>query len=170
MSNNQPVLACPAMLALGFADDGLTFVVVGTVAFSLIVGVLFLVTGGNDSLYDQIGQGGISREGEGPGGGGQLAAAPDSAAGRAEQEREIRQMLAARNERLVRRGEAPLDIEAEVARLLEGQRERTGGHDAALVEEVRQLVLARNERRLRQGMSALDVESEVKRTLAELDP
>jgi hypothetical protein len=164
------VWAPSASLVLGLAENGLTFVVVGVVAFSLLVSVLFLVTGGHDSLYDQIGQGGISREGEGDGAGVRAAPAPDSAAARAEQEEEIRQMLGARNERLLRRGEAPLDIDAEVARLLAPQQAAAGAHDAALVEEVRQLVLARNERRLRQGMSELDVESEVARTLAELGP
>jgi hypothetical protein len=163
------VWAPSASLVLGFAENGLTFVVVGVVAFSLLVSVLFLVTGGHDSLYDQIGQGGISREGEGDGGGGRAASAPDSAAARAEQEQEVRQMLGARNERRLRRGEAPLDIDAEVARLLAPQAP-AGAHDAALVEEVRQLVVARNERRLRQGMSELDVESEIARTLAELEP
>lgn len=154
-----------APLVLGVAENGLTFVVVGAVAFSLLVSVLFLVTGGNDSLYDQIGQGGISRE-EGGGAGGAL----DSAALRAEQELEIRQMLAARNERLLRRGEPALDVDAEVARLLGDAQTGRASHDAALVEEVRQLVLARNERRARQGLEQLDVESEVQRTLAELDP
>jgi hypothetical protein len=155
-----------AVAVLAIAENGLTFVVLGTVAFSLLMGVLFLVTGGTDSLYDQIGQGGLSREGDDAPGGTQ---APDSAAARAEQEQEIRQMLGARNERLLRRGEPALDIDAELARLMEPVPERTG-HDAGLVEEVRQLVIARNERRVRQGLSELDVESEVQRTLAELDP
>jgi len=161
-----------ATVVLGIAENGIGFVVFGTVAFSLLIGVLFLVSGGTDSLYDQIGQGGISREGEGGGGGGG-AAMLDSAAARAEQEEEIRQMLGARNERLLSRGEPALDIDAELARLLapaEHEHDREHSHDAALVEEVRQLVVARNERRVRQGMSALDVESEVARTLAELDP
>ena len=155
----------PAAIALGFAEDGLTFVVFGTVAFSLLIGVLFLVSGGSDSLYDQIGQGGISREEAGGGG----AALLDTASARAEQEEEIRQMLGARNERLLSRGEPTLDIDAELARLL-GPAQAAGARDAALVEEVRQLVHARNERRVRQGLSELDVESEVARTLAELEP
>jgi hypothetical protein len=159
----------PAALVPAFAENGLAFVVFGTVAFAVLVSVLILVTGGNDSLYDQIGQGGISREGEGDGGGSVLAP-PSSGAARAEQEEEIRQMLGARNERLLRRGEPGLDIEAEVARLLQSQEPTSGSHEAGLVEEVRQLVLARNERRVRQGLSELDVESEVARTLAELDP
>ena len=82
---------------LGIAENGFTFVVFGTVAFSLLMSILFLVTKGSDSLYDHIGQGGISREDDAPGAGGQQL---DSAAARAEQEEEIRQMLGARNERL----------------------------------------------------------------------
>jgi hypothetical protein len=88
---------------------------------------------------------------------------------RAEQEEEVRQMLTARSDRLVRRGEPALDVDAEVARLL-APPSTAGGHDAGLVEEVRQLVVARNERRLRQGLEPLDVEDQVAQTLAELDP
>lgn len=162
------MVAALATLVLGIAENGVTFVVLGTVFFSLVVGVLFLVSGGNDSLYDQIGQGGLSREGDGEGGGAGPALV-DSAAARAEQEAEIRQMLGARNERLLSRGQPALDIDAELARLLADAGE-VRSHDAGLEEEVRQLVVARNERRVRQGLSELDVESEVVRTLAELDP
>jgi len=151
---------------LGIVENAFTFVVFGTVAFSLLMSLLFFVTKGSDSLYDQIGQGGISREEDSPGGEGQRF---DSAAARAEQEEEIRQMLGARNERLLRRGEPALDIDAEVARLLQDAAPPKS-HDAGLVEEVRQLVIARNERRARQGLEELDVDSEVERTLQELDP
>ena len=88
-----------------------------------------------------------------------------------EREAEIRQLLTARSERLVRRGEAPLDIDAELARIDGGGRDPSAGsHDPALAEEVRQLVRARNERRTRQGLDTLDVEAEVQRTLSELSP
>jgi hypothetical protein len=153
-------------LALDIGENGLSFVVFGTVAFSLLMSVLFMVTKGTDNLYDQIGQGGFTRESEADGG---LPPPPESPAARAEQEQEIRQMLSARSERLVRKGEAALDIDAELARLL-APAERSGGHDAGIVEEVRQLVVARNERRERQGMAPLDVDTEVARTLEELDP
>ncbi|HEY7836179.1 MAG TPA: hypothetical protein VIB59_01860 [Solirubrobacteraceae bacterium] len=155
----------PGTVVLGFAGNGLTFVVVGTVAFSLVISVLFLVTRGSDSMYDQIGQGGLSKESEYEAHGGGRALG--SAAAGAEQEQEIRQMLLARSERRVSRGESALDIDAEVARLL-GDAQRAGEHDPALVAEVRQLVEARNERRLRQGKEALDVEAEIARTLEEL--
>ena len=83
----------------------------------------------------------------------------------AEAQEEIRQMLEAKSRRREARGEAPLDIEAELATLSAGA---PGGHDAALREEVRQLVVARNERRLRQGKEPLDVDAEVDRQLRDL--
>jgi hypothetical protein len=155
-------------LVLGFFTNGLTFVVFGTVAFSIVMSVLFLVTRGSDSMYDQIGQGGLSKDSDysGPGGG---SNALDSAASRSEQEQEVRQMLRARSDRRVQRGEPALDIDAEVAKLL-GDAKRSSERDPTLVAEVRQLVEARNERRLRQGKEALDVDAEVARTLDELDP
>ena len=88
---------------------------------------------------------------------------------RAEREQEIRQMLQARSERRVRRGEPALDIDAEVARLMAAQPVSTG-HDPGIAEEVLQLVVARNERRERQGLEPLDIEAEVRAHSAELDP
>ena len=92
----------------------------------------------------------------------------DSIGSRAEQEMEIRQMLTARNARLVGRGEPALDIDAEVAKLLAPA--QPSDDDPGLTTEVRQLVIARNERRARKGLEPLDVEQEVQRTLAELQP
>src|SRR5271167_3173280 len=96
-----------------------------------------------ESVHDQIGEGGLTREGEVA----QTATAPapDSPAGRAERELEVRQMLGARSARLVRAGKPALDIDAEVARLLEPP--EPDAPDPGLAEEVRQLVVARNERR-----------------------
>lgn len=82
---------------------------------------------------------------------------------------EVRQMLEAKSARRQRRGEPPLDVEAETRRLL-GEGERPGRREAISAElrsEVRQLVLARNERRLRRGLEPLDVEAEVERQLAD---
>jgi hypothetical protein len=154
-------------VVVGFSENGLTFVVFGTVAFSLVISLLFLFTRGSDSMYDHIGRGGISREGDY--GGGSIAPSADSPAAKAEREREIRQMLGARSERLVRRGLPALDVEAELARLLAPAQD-AGARDSELDEEVRQLVVARNERRVRQGLQPLDVEAEVARTLDELGP
>ena len=74
-------------------------------------------------------------------------------------------MLEAKSRRREARGEAPLDVEAELAELTAGT--PTPG-DPALREEVRQLVVARNERRLRQGKEPLDVETETERQLRDL--
>jgi hypothetical protein len=149
-------------------QNGLTAIVFGTVAFSIVVSILFLVTRGpSGSAYDQIGAGGISRESDYAGA--QGAPAAGSAADRSEQELEIRQMLEARSERLRRRGEPALDVESEMRRLL-AELDAPKERDPGLLLEVRQLVTARNERRERQGLEPLDVDSEVARTLAELDP
>jgi hypothetical protein len=128
--------------------------------------VLFLVTRGSDSMYDQIGQGGLSKDSDYTGPDGDGLQTP---AARSEQEQEIRQMLRARSDRRVLRGEPALDIDAEVAKLLSDARP-SAEHDPMLIAEVRQLVEARNERRLRQGQEALDVDAEIARTLQELDP
>jgi hypothetical protein len=151
-------------------------VVFGTVGLSVVMSIVFLLSKG--SMYDEIGSGGLPGEGEAPGIGespfGQSAPDHDSIAmspehQRAEREQEIRQMLQARSERRVRRGESALDIDAEVTKLLAAQPPSTG-HDPGIAEEVLQLVVARNERRERQGLEPLDLEAEVARTLAELSP
>jgi hypothetical protein len=140
-------------------------IVFGAVAFSIVMSIVFLVSRGG--MYDHIGEGGFSSDGgEAPDA---PEPAPDSPAGRAERELEIRQMLGARSERLLARGEPALDIDAEVARLM-GPQAQPEGHAPALVEEVRQLVVARNERRRRQGLEPLEVEAEVARTLQEFSP
>jgi hypothetical protein len=152
-------------------DDPFTLVVVGAVVLFVLVGVGSFLAGG--SLYDKIGEGGLSTGEGGPGIPGGLggAAVASSAQAQAEREQEIRQMLQARSDRLVRRGGQALDIDAEIARLdRPSGGSAYGKHDAALTEEVRQLVVARNERRERSGEAPLDVEREVRRTLDELDP
>lgn len=151
-------------VAFDFADSPLSVVVFGALLFSIVMGLALLGSRSSGSLYDRIGQGGLTPESDYRG-----ARSADGADSAAEREEEIRQMLSARSERLVRGGSPPLDVEAEVARLLEpGQTQRE--HDHGLLEEVRQLVVARNGRRVRQGLQPLDVEAEVARTLAELDP
>ena len=87
---------------------------------------------------------------------------PPRNAGVTERDDEIRQLLEARNARRARRGEAPLDVDRELARL-------TGpAVDPALREEIRQLVVARNHRRVRAGQPPLDVEAEIERQIAAL--
>jgi hypothetical protein len=138
-----------------------TLVVVGAVVLFVLVGVGSFLAGG--SLYDKIGEGGLSV--------GTPSAPPtNSPLAQAERDMEIRQMLQARSDRQVRRGEAALDIDAEMALLEQPAIGASGKHDPGLTEEVRQLVMARNERRMRSGEEPMDVESEVQRTLDELDP
>ena len=129
------------------------------VAVAIVIACLsYIGTGG---IYSGLGRTGLSldepdlRPGPPPG----------SAAANAEAREEIRQMLEAKSDRMERRGEAPLDIEAEIASLTAPP----GGDDPALREEVRQLVVARNERRARQGKEPLDVEADVERRLRELE-
>ncbi len=89
---------------------------------------------------------------------------------RALQETEARQMLEAKAYRRRRRGDVEeIDVDAEVARLLDLGAEETGGsHDEELRAEIRALVIARNERRARRGKEPLDVEAETDRQLADL--
>jgi hypothetical protein len=84
------------------------------------------------------------------------------------QEAEARQMLEAKSYRRRRRGEGPLDVEAELALLLDSPAAAGPGLDKKLRAEVRQLVLARNERRMRAGEAPLDVEAETERQLRDL--
>ena len=97
--------------------------------------------------------------------------AANSPAARAEREADIRQLVQARNDRGVARGEPALDVDTEVERLMAldpASQPEEEQQDAALREEVRQLVVARNERRLARGESPLDVETEVDRQLRDL--
>ena len=74
-------------------------------------------------------------------------------------------MLEAKSYRRQRRGEPPLDVDSEVARLLEPGAAADPGLDESLRAEVRELVVARNERRMRAGSPPLDVEAETERQL-----
>jgi hypothetical protein len=149
-------------------DVVLPLVVYGTTAVYVISGLLSMLTGPN--VYEQISQGElsdvredcVSREGV-------RDPAQAAEAANEELEREARQMLQARSDRLVRAGQPPLDVERELAKLTTSAPVAPGGHDPELVEEVRQLTIARNERRMRQGLELLDVEVEIERALAELD-
>jgi hypothetical protein len=130
------------------------------IAVSLLAVVIAAISyWGSGRIYSGLGRGDLEMEHERPA---PSAASPRAAA---EAHEEIVQMLEAKSRRREARGEAPLDIEAELAALTSAG---GGGHDPALREEVRQLVVARNERRLRQGRDPLDVESEVERQLRDL--
>ena len=75
-------------------------------------------------------------------------------------------MLEARNARRARKGQEPVDVEAELARLTSPA--HRAGVDPALRDEVHQMVVARNARRARRGQEPLDVEVEIERHLREL--
>jgi len=130
--------------------DGSSFqlVLFGVVILGVIVAAIALAS--NRNVYSQIGKGGLFEDGK------SVPATP--APLRTE---EIRQMLVARNERRMRRGEAPLDVDAELARL-------ETAVDPALAQEIRDLVIAGNERRRRRGEAPLDVEQEVERQVHQL--
>jgi hypothetical protein len=131
-------------------DFGTIIIVVSIVAV-LVAAVSYW---GSGRIYGGLGDSDLLMQRE------TSAAAPDSAEAR----EEIRQMLEAKSARREARGEAPLDVEAELQALMTPG----GGDDPGLREEVRQLVVARNERRLRQGKEPLDVEAEVERQLRSL--
>ena len=109
---------------------------------------------GSGNIYTKLGSSDLEMRRE------ERAATP------AEAQEEIRQMLEAKSRRQEARGEAPLDVESELAQLTAAT---PGAGDPALREEVRQLVIARNERRLRQGKEPLDVEAEIDRQLRDLE-
>ena len=93
----------------------------------------------------------------------------DEAASAEVREAELRQLLEAKAYRQGARGEEPVNVDAELERILTEETTTPPGDDPQLREEVRQLVVARNERRARKGEEPLDVEAEVDRQLRELE-
>jgi hypothetical protein len=144
--------------------DAFPLVIIGVSLLAIVIAVVAtFASGGSSGLYERIGRGGFSMDGHdqerrpGP--------APGSPAAKAEAAEEIRQLVEAKSNRRVARGEAPLDVDAEIAKLTEAA---PAPADAELRDEVRQLVIARNERRVRQGKEPVDVEAEVERQLRDL--
>jgi len=131
-------------------EFGTIIIIVSVVAVVVAVASYW----GSGRVYGSIGESDLLMRRE------TSAAAPDSAEAR----EEIRQMLEAKSARREARGEAPLDVDAELAALTRG----APGEDRELREEVRQLVIARNERRMRKGEEPLDVDAEVERQLRSL--
>jgi hypothetical protein len=128
------------------------WVVCGVAAVIAIVALVL-----SNRTWEEFGKGGLVMDSEAP-------RTPSAAAATANSERdaEIRQMLAARNARRARRGEAPIDVEQELARLT------APAIDPALRQEIRDLVVARNMRRVRAGKPPLDVDAELEREIARL--
>jgi hypothetical protein len=150
-----------------------------------VVGVMSLVS--RRDPYDDIERGELSK-GRRRRASGQAATdgrSPDDepadpSSRRAERELEIRQMLEARSARLVRAGGAPLDVDAEMAKLLAGERAAEGGSEshgdqstaqstaseqAERELEIRQMLEARSARLVRAGGAPLDVDAEMARLL-----
>jgi hypothetical protein len=135
----------------------------------LVLPIAAVLFAGAFGLLEQLGKGGLSID-DAP-----LPPAPppQTPGGRMEREEEIRQLVQARHDRQLARGEAPIDVEQEVSRLLTIDLDRGTAQerqDTALRDEVRQLVIARNERRLARGEPPLDVEAEIDRQLKEIAP
>jgi hypothetical protein len=127
-------------------DDAFIAVVVLVSVLAFLGAIVALAT--SSGSYDQIGSGGLS-----------VDEPPAARASGAERDDEIRQYLAARNSRRAARGEAPVDVEAELRALT------APAADPELAAEVRQLVEARNARRIARGEPPLDVDAEVARRL-----
>jgi hypothetical protein len=136
--------------------DPFLIVVIGVSVLAIVGAVIALATSGGS--YDRIGRGGLSIGEDRPA----ASRAPARPVSAAERDAEIRQLLEARNARRAARGEAPLDIEAELHALTAAT-----AADPELAAEVRQLVEARNARRVARGQPPLDVEAEVSKRLRE---
>jgi hypothetical protein len=136
-------------------QEAFGIVIFAVVGISVVLAVVSLFFRGR--AYDQIGRGGIGDDREI-----RPAAPSGGAVDLGERDDEIRQMLAARNARHAARGEASLDVEAELARLT------APAVDPALREEIRELVIARNSRREAKGQPPLDVDAEVERQIRDL--
>jgi hypothetical protein len=139
-------------------QEAFGYVIFVVVAIAIVAAIW--AAAGSGALYRQIGRGGLSLDRDDD-----HVRPMAPAVSRAVADEEIRQMLGARNHRRIARGEEPLDIEAELARLTAAP---DPAADPELEAEVRSLVIARNERRVRQGKEPLDVEAEVRRQLTEL--
>jgi hypothetical protein len=136
-------------------QEAFGIVIFAVVGISVVLAVVSLFFRGR--TYDQIGRDGIGDDRE---------VRPSAPSGGSvdlgERDDEIRQILGAHNARAAARGEAQVDVEAELARLT------APAVDPQLRQEVRELVIARNRRRDARGEPPLDVDAEVERQLREL--
>lgn len=150
------------MLPVALSNGDILLIIV---IVAIPIGAISFIGAGE--AFKQIGRGPLSIEQDFPQGSTGGPPAPVSPEVR---EAEIRQFLEAKSYRLASRGEQPLDVEAELKRILADERASGSlARDAELVAEVRSLVEASNARRIRMGREPLDVEAEVKRQLTELE-
>jgi hypothetical protein len=146
------------VLALSNGD-----VILIIVAIAIPLGLLSFVLGAGNA-FDEIGKGPFAMDHDPVAS--KEPAAPITPAVR---EAEIRQMLEAKAYRQSSRGQTPLDVDAELSKLLASAPGAGLGSDPGLRAEVRDLVVARNHRRVRQGKEPLDVETEIERQLRDLE-
>jgi hypothetical protein len=154
----------PSAIGAVAIDSGTVLVLIALVAIP-IAAFSFSRVG---EVYSSIGKGPLSIDQDLPVP--RYAKGPERPIDTAVQGAEVRQMLQAKADRLRARGQTPIDVEAEVARLLAPARspmEAEARQEVELRAEVRQLVISRNERRRRQGLEPLDVEAETGRQLAD---
>jgi len=139
-------------------QDAFGYVLFGVVIVAAIVAIASL----RGARYDHVGAGGLFEDGppggRRPSGSGSATAAVLAA----ERDEEIRQMVEASNRRRAARGQAPVDVDDEIARL------SAPAVDPGLEAEIRSMVEARNARRERRGQPPLDVEAEVRRQIDDL--
>jgi hypothetical protein len=145
-------------------DAFLTLVII-VVALGGVVALYAVATSGH--AYREIGKGGLD-----------VPDAEDAPAAPGipdDRDEEIRELLEARNARRARNGQAPLDVEAQLAALT-GAGPDAGGSPSTdiagsdeLREELRAVVEARNRRRERAGLDPLDVGAEIERRLRDLN-
>jgi hypothetical protein len=146
-----------------------------------IVGVMSLVS--RRDVYDDIERGELSKgskrratEPVAMDGDGEDDAPADPSSRQAERELEIRQMLEARSARMVRAGGAPLDVDAEMTKLLADEPPAAGDGGSPVAEataseqaerelEIRQMLEARSARMVRAGGAPLDVDAEMTKLL-----
>ena len=139
-------------------QDALGIVIFVVVGVGAVVAIASLF--GRGRLYDDIGRGGMSI-------GEDRDLRPPARRSAPERDDDIRQMLEARNARRAARGEATVDVEAELAELTRPVG-RDPVRDPEIVEEVRSLVRARNSRRVARGQEPLDEQAEIERQLRDL--
>jgi hypothetical protein len=134
-------------------EDAFVYVLFGTVIVAAIVAILSL----RGERYDHIGRGGLFEDEP------DRRAEPPAAVTAAIRDEEIRQLVAAKNARRAAKGQAPLDVDEEIARLTPPP-----AADPALLAEIREMVELKNARRLRQGKEPLDVDAEVAKQVRDL--
>lgn len=163
--------AAAAYATLASMQSAFGTVLVIVCAVGVIVAIFLLARGGR--TWADYRASGLIKDSEQPD--------PDRAGAQAaaqERATEIQELVQARNRRRGRRGQPPLDVEAQLAQLTDrlpeqGRPSREAqvaptAVDPELRSEIRDLVMARNHRRRAAGLAPLDVEGEIERQILRL--